>query len=132
LVRKSGGVLQASAVRRVEPVYPPLARAAQVSGSVVVEVTVDETGAVNSARALSGHPLLKDPAVEAASSWTFTPTKLEGNPVKVIGTITFNFELGEPGRIEELEARSEKIRDLPKLTQDLPTSTGIIDAIRKR
>ena len=105
LIRKSGGVLQASAVRRVEPVYPPLAKAAQVSGSVVVEVTVDETGAVSEARALSGHPLLKDPAVAAARGWRFTPTKLEGVPVKVIGTITFNFELGDPKRLEELEAK---------------------------
>jgi len=105
LIRKSGGVFQASAVRRVEPVYPPLAKAAQVSGSVVVEVTVDETGAVSEARALSGHPLLKDPAVAAARGWAFTPTKLEGVPVKVIGTITFNFELGDPKRLEQLEAK---------------------------
>jgi TonB family protein len=111
LIRKSGGVLQASAVRRVEPVYPPLAKAAQVSGSVVVEVTVDETGAVSEARALSGHPLLKDPAVAAARGWAFTPTKLEGNPVKVIGTITFNFELGDPKRIEELEAQIRRDPD---------------------
>src|SRR6185295_12041608 len=60
IVRKSGGVFQGSAVRRVEPVYPPLAKAARISGAVVVEVTVDEQGVVFAARALSGHPLLKD------------------------------------------------------------------------
>ena len=63
IVRKSGGVLQGSATRSVTPTYPPLARAARVSGSVVVEVTVDEAGNVMSARAVSGHPLLKDAAV---------------------------------------------------------------------
>jgi TonB family protein len=62
---------------------------------VVVEVTVDEEGKVISARAISGHPLLKDAAVEAARGWTFTPTKLQGDPVKVIGTITFNFILDQ-------------------------------------
>ncbi|HJQ67430.1 MAG TPA: TonB family protein [Blastocatellia bacterium] len=91
IVRKSGGVLQGSATRRVTPTYPPLARAARVSGSVVVEVTVDEAGNVMSARAVSGHPLLKDAAVAAARGWKFTPTQLSGVPVKVIGTITFNF-----------------------------------------
>lgn len=95
IIRKSGGVLQGSATKRVEPVYPPLAKAAHVSGSVVVEVTVDEEGRVISARVISGHPLLKDTAVAAARGWTFTPTRLQGDPVKVIGTITFNFQLGQ-------------------------------------
>jgi protein TonB len=86
-------VLQGSATRRVEPSYPPLAKAARVSGAVVVEVTVDEAGNVISARPVSGHPLLKDAAVAAARGWKFTPTQLSGTPVKVIGTITFNFNL---------------------------------------
>jgi protein TonB len=60
---------------------------------VVVEVTVDEQGNVMSARAISGHPLLKEAAVAAARGWRFTPTLLTGTPVKVIGTITFNFNL---------------------------------------
>ena len=93
IIRKSGGVLQGSATQRVEPVYPPLAKAAQISGSVVVEVTLDEAGNVVSARAISGHPLLKDTAVTAARGWKFSPTMLSGTLVKVIGTITFNFNL---------------------------------------
>jgi TonB family protein len=105
IIRKSGGVFQGSATKRVEPVYPPLAKAARISGSVVVEVTLDEEGGVISARAISGHPLLKDAAVDAAREWKFTPTKLQEVPVKVIGTITFNFTLGDPKRIEELEAQ---------------------------
>jgi protein TonB len=71
---------------------PPLARAARISGSVVVEVMIDEVGNVISARALSGHPLLKDAAVDAARQWQFAPTLLSGAAVKVIGTLTFNFE----------------------------------------
>ena len=93
IIRKSGGVLQGSATRKVEPTYPPLAKAARVNGQVVVEVTVDEQGNVISARALNGHPLLKDAAVNAAKGWKFSPTMLTGVPVKVIGTITFNFNL---------------------------------------
>jgi TonB family protein len=94
IIRKSGGALQSSAVTRVEPVYPPLAKAARISGVVVVEVTVDEEGNVISALAISGHPLLKDASLTAARGWKFQPTMLSGTPVKVIGTITFNFNLG--------------------------------------
>ncbi|HVG21152.1 MAG TPA: TonB family protein [Blastocatellia bacterium] len=104
IVRKSGGLLQGSVTRRVEPVYPPLAKAAQVSGAVVVEVTLDEEGNVISARAISGHPLLKDAAVAAAREWKFSETKLRGEPVKVVGTITFNFMLDNSKEIEALKA----------------------------
>lgn len=92
MIRKSGGVLTSSATHRVDAEYPAPALAARITGSVVVEVTVDEGGAVISARALSGHPLLKDAAVNAARQWQFNPTMLSGVPVKVIGTLTFYFE----------------------------------------
>jgi protein TonB len=93
IIRKSGGGLIGSVVRRVEPDFPPLAKAAQISGAVVVEVTVDESGNVIAARAISGHPLLKDAAVTAARQWQFAPTTVEDKPVKVVGTVTFNFQL---------------------------------------
>ena len=94
-IRKSGGVLQGGAVRKAQPLYPPLAKAARISGAVVVEVTVDEEGDVISARAVSGHPLMKDCAVAAARGWKFKPTSLSGVLVKIIGTITFNFTMGD-------------------------------------
>jgi TonB family protein len=110
IIRKSGGVLQTSATRRVEPTYPPLAKTARVSGAVVVEVTVDEAGNVISARAISGHPLLKDAAVNAARGWKFTPTQLSGVPVKVIGTITFDFRLYTK---EDIERVRQQINESP-------------------
>jgi protein TonB len=92
-VVRSGGVLQGTAIRRVNPVYPPLARCARVSGVVVVEVVVDQTGNVTSARALSGHALLREAAVASATQWKWNPTLLSRVPVQVVGTITFNFTL---------------------------------------
>jgi protein TonB len=71
---------------------PEIARAAGVEGPVAVEITIDEGGNVESARALSGHPLLRDAAVSAAREWKFKPTLRDGNPVKVVGTLTFNFK----------------------------------------
>lgn len=123
IVRKSGGVLQGSATMRVEPPYPALAKAAQVGGAVVVEVTVDEEGKVISARAISGHPLLKDSAIKAARGWTFTPTTLEGVPVKVIGTITFNFQMDpgndDPTGINSLEKEVAASPGSPELAHKL-------------
>jgi TonB family protein len=119
IIRKSGGVLQGSATRRVEPAYPPLAKAARVSGAVVVEVTIDEEGNVMSARAISGHPLLKDAAIAAAQVWTFAPTELSGVRVKVIGTITFNFLLPYSKELEWLIERARANPDFADLQYDL-------------
>ncbi|HEU4389493.1 MAG TPA: TonB family protein [Blastocatellia bacterium] len=91
VVRKSVSVLKGDAIRRAEPLYPPLAKAARLTGSVPVEIIIDEEGEVMVARALGGHPLLKNAAVAAAQAFRFTPTLVEGTPVKVVGTITFNF-----------------------------------------
>jgi TonB family protein len=87
----SGGVLNAKAISLPKPSYPPVARAAKASGTVVVQVTVDENGNVISAHAVSGHPLLQAGAVAAARSAKFSPTRLAGQPVKVTGIITYNF-----------------------------------------
>lgn len=87
----SGGVLNSKATSLPEPVYTPVARAAKASGTVVVQVTVDEDGNVVSAQAVSGHPLLQAAAVAAARGAKFSPTKLSGQPVKVTGVIQYNF-----------------------------------------
>jgi protein TonB len=87
----SGGVLNGKAISLPKPAYPPIARQAHASGTVVVQVTIDENGNVISARAVSGHPLLQAVAVGAARGARFSPTKLSGQPVKVTGVITYNF-----------------------------------------
>jgi TonB family protein len=73
------------------PTYSPLARAAHVQGTVVVQVLIDEEGKVVAAAAISGHPLLQSGSVKAAREAVFTPTKLDGAPVKVTGVVQYNF-----------------------------------------
>jgi protein TonB len=87
----SGGVLNGKAISLPKPAYPAIARQAHASGTVVVQVTIDENGNVISAAAVSGHPLLRGVAVQAARGARFSPTKLSGQPVKVTGVITYNF-----------------------------------------
>ncbi len=88
-----GGLLNAKATSLPKPSYPPIAKTAKVAGSVTVQVLVDENGNVIAARAISGHPLLQSAAVAAARQAKFAPTKVKGKPVKVSGTIVYNFTL---------------------------------------
>lgn len=91
VIRKSGGVLQQSATKRITPTYPPSALAQRITGSVLVELMIDEMGKVISTRTISGPDELRGASEEAARGWEFAPTYLSKMPVKVIGTITFNF-----------------------------------------
>jgi len=89
----SGGVLNGTAINLPSPTYPDTARRLRMTGVVVVQVVVDETGKVISAEVLSGPSLLKDAAVQAALRARFSPTKLSGQPVKVSGVINYKFAL---------------------------------------
>jgi TonB family protein len=83
--------LNGKATKLVKPAYPPAARAVRAAGAVNVQVTVDEKGGVVSANAVSGHPLLRAAAVQAARESKFAPTLLSGKPVQVRGIIVYNF-----------------------------------------
>jgi len=87
----SGGLLNSKAISLPKPAYPPIAKQAQASGTVVVQVLVDEKGNVVSARAMSGHPLLRTASEAAARGAKFSPTKANGKPVKVLGIIKYDF-----------------------------------------
>ena len=89
----SGGVLNGKALSLPAPLYPQPARTAGASGTVVIEVLIDESGKVAEARAVSGHPLLRPAALVAARQAKFSPSKLSGEPVKVRGTISYVFTL---------------------------------------
>lgn len=86
-----GGVLNGKAIRLPKPSYPKAARDAHISGPVEVRVVIDETGKVVWVQAVSGHAELRKSCEEAAWQTEFSPTKLSGQPVKVSGTILYNF-----------------------------------------
>lgn len=86
-----GGVLNGKAFSKPAPVYPQAAKTARVSGTVVVQVGVEEDGCVSTAQAVSGPSLLRAAAEEAARQARFAPTMLSGDPVRVTGVITYNF-----------------------------------------
>lgn len=86
-----GGVLNGKAMSLPKPPYPPAARAVRASGAVTIQVLIDEEGQIFSAAPVSGHPLLRMAARQAACGAAFSPTTLSGQPVKVSGVITYNF-----------------------------------------
>ncbi len=87
----SGGVVNGRATHLPIPAYPATARAVGASGKVDVQVLIDETGSVVSAKAVSGNPLLRASAETAARRARFSPTFLSKVPVKVTGVIIYNF-----------------------------------------
>lgn len=91
-----GGVLNGKAIALPKPAYPLIARAAHASGTVVVQVLIDEDGNVVAAHAVSGHPLLQGVSVAAAREAKFLPTTLAGQRVKVTGVIQYNFVAAPP------------------------------------
>src|SRR5262245_54091809 len=91
-------VTPAQAINKIQPSYPAIAKAANASGSVHVEILVSETGEVLEAHAVGGHPLLRDAAVQAARGWKFKPTEISGKAVKTRGILTFTFELTDEAR----------------------------------
>ncbi|HLJ76445.1 MAG TPA: energy transducer TonB [Acidobacteriaceae bacterium] len=76
-----------------DPVYPAIAKAAQVQGNVVVRITIDTAGKVVSEKPISGPPMLLEAAVDAIKSWTFKPFQIDGSAERVKSEITVNFTL---------------------------------------
>jgi TonB family protein len=87
----SQGVINGTAIDLPKPQYPAAAKAIGASGAVNVQVMIDESGVVTSAKAVSGHPLLRQNAEKAARGARFKPTLLSHEPVKVTGVIVYNF-----------------------------------------
>lgn len=88
---QTGGVVNGKAKYLPVPAYPAAAKAVRAGGTVNVQVLIDEKGNVLSAKAVSGHVLLRETAEQAARSAKFIPTTLSGQPVKVNGVIVYNF-----------------------------------------
>jgi TonB family protein len=87
------GVLNRKATIKPAPNYPPIAKAARAGGTVAVWVLIDESGKVVWSQALSGHPLLRQSAMQAACSARFSRVATDGPHVRVSGVLTYTFLL---------------------------------------
>jgi len=91
--RVASKVLVSKAISLPQPPYPIMAKQTRTQGAVNVQILVSEEGKVLSAQVVSGNPMLSTAAKDAALRARFTPTILNGQPVKIQGVITYNFVL---------------------------------------
>src|SRR5579863_226067 len=92
-VRVSSGVQSGLLVRRVNPVYPPLARQARIQGVVLLQAEISKEGNIINLQLISGHPMLAPAAIEAVKQWKYKPYLLNGEPVEVETQVQVNFTL---------------------------------------
>src|SRR5262249_13460329 len=85
----SRGVTAGNALTKVAPIYPPFAKQLKASGEVQVSITINESGRVIEAKAISGHPELRSAAEDAARKWTFRPMRIDGKPMRQQDVLTF-------------------------------------------
>lgn len=92
-MRRSGEVMEAMLVNRVKPEYPPIAKAAHISGVVHLHAIIAKDGTVRELEVVDGNPLLAQAAKVAVQNWRYQPTRLNGEPVEVETYVTVNFVL---------------------------------------
>jgi len=90
----SGGVAAGNLIQKTQPVYPPIAKAARVQGTVVLQATISKTGAIEGLHVVSGPTMLQQAALDAVRTWRYRPYLLSGEPVEVETTVNVIFTLG--------------------------------------
>ena len=112
-IRISARVAEDDIINRVDPQYPPLAKAARIQGSVEFNVTIGEGGSVRYLELVRGHPLLVNAAKEAVLEWKFRPVLLNGNAVSVTAPVTVAFNLPLTKFVGLCEQIAESSRCVP-------------------
>jgi len=92
-VRISSGVMEGQRTHYVEPTYPQMARIAHIQGDVTLAATISKNGAIENLRAVQGHPILIQAALDAVRQWKYKPYILNGEAVEVETSITVKFHM---------------------------------------
>lgn len=87
-------VVQAMLKQKVAPVYPPIAKTAHVSGTVILRATISKNGSVQDLKVVSGPAMLQQAAFNAVQQWVYKPYMLDNQPTEVETTINVSFGMG--------------------------------------
>jgi TonB family protein len=90
----SSGIAVGLLIQKTAPIYPPIAKTARVSGTVVIQATISRNGTIENPHVVSGPAMLRQSALDAVKTWRFRPYMLSGEPVEVETTVNLNFSLG--------------------------------------
>lgn len=77
----------------VQPVYPPIAKTAHIEGTVELSAVIGTDGRVRDLSVVSGHPLLRNAAIDAVRQWIYKPPVLNGESVEIVAPIAVIFRL---------------------------------------
>ncbi|MDD8021226.1 MAG: energy transducer TonB [Acidobacteriota bacterium] len=105
-VRAVGGIKPPTLIKRVDPVYPEMARQAGVEGTVILEVTTDIYGRVANIKILKSVPILDQAAIEAVKQWVYEPLIIDGQPKGIIFTVTVTFKLEDEQKEKTEETKT--------------------------
>ena len=83
-------------VKQTAPVYPPIAKAAHVSGQVKLQIEIGTDGHVTITKVMSGPPMLVGAAEECVKQWIYEPVLMGGNPTATAATVSVPFDLPAP------------------------------------
>ena len=111
-VRISGGVMASLLIEKVDPVYPPIALAAHVGGTVVLHALISKEGKVTNLQAVSGPNMLMGAAIDAVRHWAYKPYLLNGEPVDVDTTVVVSFDLKSASASSPTRASQQGIQQL--------------------
>jgi protein TonB len=92
--RVSSGTMAGQLISRPDPIYPPIAKAAHVSGAVVLRAIISKTGTIENLQVVSGPEMLRASAIDAVKRWKYKPYLLNNEPTEVDTTVTVNFTFG--------------------------------------
>jgi len=94
-IRVGGNVEANNLIKKVTPLYPPLAKQARIQGTVRFNALIGADGSIISLQLVEGHPLLVQSAQQAVSQWLYKPTLLNGTAVEVVTQIDVNYTLSQ-------------------------------------
>ena len=123
LIQIPPSLVPALLLRKVAPVYPPLARAARIQGTVVLSIVINKEGEIVDTRLVSGHPMLAPAAIEAVKQWKYTPRSSADKAVEVETIVRLDFRLADGPVTRSLPSRvSQRLRVSAGVAQGLIAS----------
>jgi TonB family protein len=118
-VKVTGDIELPKLIKKVDPVYPEIARTAGIEGLVIVQARIDISGKVKDVMVLRSVPLLDQAAIDAVSQWVYEPMIIKGKPMEAVFTVTVRFALKDKEKKEALKKTSELEKGAVRATGEI-------------
>jgi TonB family protein len=116
-------------MRKVPPVYPPLARQARIQGTVVLSIVISKEGEVRETKLVSGHPMLAPAAIEAVKQWRYKPYVLDDKPVEVETIVRVGFRMPDYSAMSSARGAPQDSRPQAATPRLVRVSAGVMQVL---